>query len=194
MYPAFLNKNYYLKKQAIALTGKIRIYDPQGTQLAYCEQKMFKWREDIRIYADEGKTYELLYIQARNVLDFSGTYDVYDSLTRTWIGALQRKGWKSLTRDEWDVIGQNQYKVATIIEDSLGRALLRRLILGSLMPQNYDALGSNGERLADLKQRFNLVRYEMDIDFNYDQYQVLDPRLGLAVAVLLAIIEGKQES
>jgi hypothetical protein len=74
----------------------------------------------------------------------------------------------------------------------MGLAMLRRLLLGSLLPQNYD-LTINGERVADIKQNFNLFRYELNVDFSMDTSRRLDRRVGLAAAVLLAIIEGRQE-
>ena len=53
----------------------------------------------------------------------------------------------------------------SLIEDSLQYALLRRLLLGSLLPQNYDILIGD-QRVADVHQRFNLLRYELDFDFS----------------------------
>ena len=52
MNPIFQYPNYLLKRQAIALTGKFRIYDPTGNLVMFSEQKMFRLREDIRIYSD----------------------------------------------------------------------------------------------------------------------------------------------
>jgi hypothetical protein len=75
----------------------------------------------------------------------------------------------------------------------MGLALLRRFILGSLLPQNYD-LTVNSVRAADLKQRFNLFRYELDLDLSGNTARQLDPRLALAAAILLAAVEGKQSS
>jgi hypothetical protein len=49
-------------------------------------------------------------------------------------------------------------------------------------------------RVADLKQRFNLFRYELDLDLSMDAAHQLDPRLGIAAAILLAAVEGKQSS
>ena len=49
-------------------------------------------------------------------------------------------------------------------------------------------------RVADLKQRFNLFRYELDLDFSMDTAQRLDRRLGIAAGILLATVEGKQSS
>jgi hypothetical protein len=61
------------------------------------------------------------------------------------------------------------------------------------LPQNYD-LTLGGKRVADLRQRFNLFRYELDLDFSMDSARRLDRRLGLAAGILLAAIEGKQDN
>jgi len=78
-------------------------------------------------------------------------------------------------------------------EDDLKLALLRRFLLGVFLPQNYDIL-SNGQRLVDVRQRFNLFRYELDIDFSPDPDRRIDRRLGIAAGILLAAIEGRQDS
>ncbi|MDX9990559.1 MAG: hypothetical protein RBS68_00795 [Anaerolineales bacterium] len=193
MHPSFLYKQYLLKKQAIALTGKLRFYNPQGVVVLFSEQKMFKLREDIRVFSDEQKSQEVLAIKARQIIDFSAAYDVIDSISGQKVGALRRKGLKSILKDEWEVLDPSDNVIGLCFEDSMAMALLRRLMLGSLLPQNYDiTLGAN--RVADLKQRFNLIRYEMDVDFSMDMSGQFDTRLGIAAAALLAIIEGKQES
>ena len=192
MHTAFQHDQYLLKRQVFALTGKLRFYNPQGQLVLFSEQKMFKLREDIRIYSDEQKSQEVLAIKARQIIDFSAAYDVVDSATGQKVGALRRKGLKSILRDEWEVLGPNDDVIGLLFEDNMGLAMLRRLLLGSLLPQNYD-LTLGQERVADIKQRFNLFRYELDVDFSMDVNRRLDHRLGLAAAVLLAIIEGRQE-
>ncbi len=91
------------------------------------------------------------------------------------------------------MLDANENVVGKLFEDSIGLALLRRFLLGSWLPQNYDI--TFGEtRVADLKQRFNLLRYELDIDFTMDIAHLLDRRLGVAAGILLAAIEGKQRT
>jgi uncharacterized protein YxjI len=185
MNPAFQFNNYLLKRQVFALTGKFRIYDPSGNLLLFSEQKMFRLREDIRVFGDEGKHQE--------ILDFSAYYDVIDSAANEKVGVLRRKGLKSLLRDEWEILDVNDGNVGMLFEDSVSMALLRRLLLGSLLPQNYDvAIGS--ERVGDLRQRFNPFAYQLDMDFSMDSSRRLDRRLGIAAGILLAAIEGKQRS
>lgn len=192
MHNAFQFNQYLLKRQVFALTGKLRFYNPQGELVLFSEQKMFKLREDIRVFADEQKTQQILSIKARQIVDFSAAYDVVDSVSGEKVGALRRKGLKSILRDEWEVLDVNDAVVGLLFEDSMPLAMLRRLVVGSLLPQNYD-LTINNQRVADLKQRFNPFRYDMDIDFSMDTAQQLDRRIGLAAAILLAIIEGRQD-
>lgn len=192
MHNSFQYSQYVLMRQVFALTGKLRFYNPQGDLVLFCEQKMFKLREDIRVFADEQKSQEVLAIKARQIIDIAAVYDVIDSISGEKVGAFRRKALKSLMRDEWDVLDGSDRVIGSLFEDSLALAMLRRLVLGSLLPQNYDLTLSN-ERVVDLKQRFNLFRYEMDIDFRLDVANRFDRRLGLAAATLLAIIEGKQD-
>ncbi len=193
MNPIFQHQSYLLKRQVFALAGKFRFYDPMGNLVMFSEQKMFKLREDIRVYSDENKTQEVLSIKARQIMDFSAAYDVVDTATNQKVGALRRKGWSSMLRDEWQVLDANDNQIGTLFEDSVGLALLRRLLLGSWLPQNYDmTLGET--RVADLKQNFNLFRYELNIDFSMDSTRRLDPRLGIAAGILLAAIEGRQSN
>ncbi len=193
MHPAFQYDRYLLKRQVFALTGKFRVYNPQGQLVLFSQQKMFKLREDIRLYADEAKTQEIMYVKARQILDFSAAYDVVDSQTGSKVGVLRRKGFKSIVRDEWEVLDAYDQPIGILREDSMALAMLRRLILGSLLPQNYDVLFAE-TRVADLKQRFNLFRYELDIDFTMDTTRRFDHRLGIAAGILLATVEGRQSS
>jgi len=193
MHTTFGFDHYFLRRQVISLTGKIRLYTPDGQQVMYCYQKMFRLKEDIRAYTDESCTQELLYIQARSVIDFSAVYDVIDSGYGVKVGVLRRKGWRSLMRDEWEVLDAADQPIGVLWEDNPTRALVRRLLAGRLLPQDYDIIIGD-TRVADLRQRFNLFRYELDLDFGMDPNHLLDRRLGIAAGILLAIVEGRQDS
>lgn len=193
MNSIFQFPTYLLKRQAIALTGKFRFYDPAGRLVMFSEQKMFRLREDIRVYDAEDKSHEVLSIKARQIMDFSAAYDVVDTDMNQKVGVLRRKGLRSLLRDEWEVLDSNDRVIGQLFEDSIPLALLRRLLLGSWLPQNYD-LTMDGTRVADLKQNFNLFRYELNLDFSMDTTHRLDRRVGIAAGILLAAVEGRQDS
>jgi uncharacterized protein YxjI len=193
MNPIFQFPSYLLKRQAIALTGKFRFYDPAGRLVMFSEQKMFRLREDIRVYDSEDKSREVLSVKARQIMDFSASYDVVDTELNQKVGVLRRKGLRSLLRDEWEVLDADDRIIGQLFEDSVAMALLRRLLLGSWLPQNYD-LTVGETRVADLKQNFNLFRYELNLDFSMDTLHRLDRRVGIAAGILLAAVEGKQDS
>jgi len=193
MNPIFQHPRYTLHRQVFALAGKFRVFDPANQLVMFSEQKMFRLREDIRVYSDESKAREVLSIKARQIMDFSAAYDVVDTEMNQKVGALRRKGLRSLLRDEWEVLDENDNVKGLLFEDSMGLALLRRFLLGGWLPQNYDiSFGTN--RVADLKQNFNLFRYELNLDFTMDVARTLDRRLGIAAGILLAAVEGKQRS
>ncbi len=190
MHSAFSFDRYLLKRQVFALAGKFRFFDPAGQLVLYSEQKMFKLREDIRVYSDESKAQEVLMIKARQIVDFSAAFDVVDSTTGQKVGALRRKGFASILRDEWEVLDVGDNAVGKLFEDSMGLALVRRF-LTNLVPQNYD-MTFGTDRVADLKQAFNPFSYQLNIDFSMDINRRLDRRIGVAAGILLAAIEGRQ--
>src|SRR5690349_19157229 len=96
---------YTIRRKVFTLLGaKFHIYDPQGKLVGFSQQKAFKLKEDIRVYADEAKTDERLIILARQIVDFGAAYDVIDAKTQQKVGALKRKGWTSIVRDSWIVM------------------------------------------------------------------------------------------
>jgi len=191
MHSAFQYNQYLIKRQWFALRGIIRVFQPNGSLVLYCQQKIFQLKEDIRVYADENRNQELLYIQARQIIDFSANYDVFDSTTNEVIGMLRRKGFHSLARDHWQLFNNKAEQIAVIQEDNLTKALFRRVFLGGLLPLSYDMIIDN-VTVATIKQRFNIFQFELVLDFNLNVTQYVDHRLGIATCLLLAIIEGRQ--
>lgn len=192
MHQAFSRKTYTLQRKILSIANQYRIFNPEGNLVMYSKQKMFKLREDIRVYQDEEMSRELLVIKAQQVIDFAASYQVIDASSGASVGFLRRKGFSSLVRDHWQLLTPSREILGKIEEDQLGKALLRRLLLGSLLPQSY-SVDIGGKPAAEFRQNFHLLRYELVIDFSLNDQQVLDPRLGLAAAVLLAAIDGKQD-
>ncbi|MCU0293219.1 MAG: hypothetical protein MUF10_14705 [Thermoanaerobaculaceae bacterium] len=187
----FAYSTYLIRRKVFKLAGgAFHIFDPQGQLLMYSHMKAFKLKEDIRLFTGEDMREELLAIHARTVLDISATYDVTDSTTGQAVGALRRKGMRSLLRDEWLLLDTTDREVGLIREDSLGKALLRRF-LTNLVPQSFEAEMA-GHKVATFRQNFNPFVLKLTVDFTPDQTRALDRRLGLAAAILLCAIEGRQ--
>ena len=189
--PFQLDQYWARRKVIAAFTPKFHIYDPAGALVAYVEQKAFKLKEDITVFGDEEKTRPLLKIKARAILDISATYDVSDANTGAKVGALRRKGLKSIVQDEWAVLDLSDAEVGTIKEDSTLMAMLRRF-LSNLIPQNFH-LRIGDQDAGIIKQRFNPFVLTHDVDLRADNGRRFDRRLALAAVVLLLAIEGRQD-
>jgi len=168
------------------------IYDPQGQLVLYAYMGTLRGLQnaDIRLYTAEDRQIEVLLIQGRDHIDFLGTYDVTDAATGQKIGVLERRGFKSVVRDEWVIMDAEDHRIGVIREDSMVLALLRRF-LKALIPQTYYAeIGTS--QVCTLKQNFNPFVLKLTVDFSQDRSRVLDRRLGLAAGVLLCAIEARQ--
>lgn len=188
----FTHPTYTVRRQIFKLLGAaFHIYDPNGNVAFYSKQKAFKLKEDIRVYTGEDMRNEILTIKAKNIIDFSAAYDIFDPTTQTKVGVLKRKGMKSILKDEWIIMDANEKQIGLIQEDSMMLALVRRF-LTNLVPQSFDGT-INGQKVCHFKQNFNPFVTKITLDFSMDINNLLDRRLGIAAAVLLCAIEGKQD-
>ncbi|MBY3622148.1 hypothetical protein HGO21_21715 [Acinetobacter sp. CUI P1] len=191
MNTTYTHTEYIIRKKVFSIMGaKLHIYDNSEQLVLYSQMKAFKLKEDIALYTDESMQKELLRIKARSVIDFSATYDVHDTETGEHIGALRRKGLKSILKDEWTILDRHDQEIGKIKEDSTAMALLRRFI--SIIPQKYN-IEMDDTTIPAFKQNFNPFVTKIIADFSDDPKGMLDRRLGLAAGILLCAVEGKQD-
>jgi len=187
----FAHPTYLIRRKVFKLFGgAFHIYDPAGELVLFSEMKAFKLKEDIRLYSDEQMTTEILVIKARRVLDISSEYDVVDAATGDTVGVLKRKGLKSILKDEWILMDANDQETGLIKEDSLALALVRRF-LTNLIPQKFTAYVGETP-VCTYKQNFNPFVQKLTLDFTLDAQAQFDRRLGIAAAILLLAVEGRQ--
>jgi uncharacterized protein YxjI len=110
-YPLFVN----FKK--IALAAQFTVTDVDGNVICYVKQKLFKLKEDIKVYSDRDKVNLLYSFRADRILDFSANYGFFDK-NDVRFGNIKRKGMRSLWRAEYLIDGENQQEL-TLKEDSV---------------------------------------------------------------------------
>jgi len=114
----FSHQKYLVRRKILKLFGAaFHIYDPDGNVAFYSKMKAFKLKEDIPMYTGEDMQEEVLTIKARKILDFSSAYDVVDPTTNEKVGALKRKGLKSILKDEWIFMDSDDREIGLIKED-----------------------------------------------------------------------------
>ncbi|HEX7169006.1 MAG TPA: hypothetical protein VF230_18655 [Acidimicrobiales bacterium] len=174
MDPRFAHPRYSIHRKVLKLVGgAFTVFDPSGGVVLFAEQKAFKLKEDIRLFDGPAMQRELLRIGARRAIDISAIYDVFDSETNQLIGSLQRKGVRSMLRDEWAVLDAQGMQVGEVFEDSMALALVRRFLV-NLIPQNY-SVTIGGTEVAEMKQQFNPFAYRIDLDFSKGRGQRVRP-------------------
>lgn len=187
----FPHDRYTLIRNALRpFGGAVRVLDGDGRLVLLSESGVVRSRGRIRLYGDEERSVELLTIHTRQAVDFAVSYDVDDPQTGEHVGALRRQGFKSMVRDRWALLDSQDREFGTLREESLGRAVVRRLAM-HWFPQTFHAT-IDGRRVASFRQRFHPLMQRLEADFGDDEQRRLDRRLGLAAAVLLHAIEVRQ--
>lgn len=190
----YQHDHFVARKKLLKLFGgAFHIRTEDGRLLAYSHQKAFKLREDIRVYADEAQTIELLYIQADKIIDFSAAYRVHDSQTHELIGFLRRKGWTSLFRDSWEILDPQGVVRGHVREDSSWKATIRRLVENAsvFLPQTY-LLQVEGRTVGKMRQNFMGIPPKFYVDLSLDTDKLLPRPLAVATVILLLAVEGRQ--
>ena len=101
----------------LALASQIYVRDAGGNLLGYVKQKLFKLKEDINVFADEGQTQHLFNIKADKIIDFSAKYNFTDSSGRH-LGAIKRQGMRSIWKASYDIFNASGQQVMKIHEEN----------------------------------------------------------------------------
>jgi hypothetical protein len=177
------------RKKILAIAPTFEIFDVQGTPLVFCQEKLFKIKDDIRIYSDSTKKVELLRIKQRNVMDWAGLFDVFDPVSNAKIGAFRRKGWRSWLRDEWHILDTDDRQVGSILET--GTTFLRRIF--KFLPYTF-SFNVENQQVGSYTQHFAFIGYKATMDISAWQAGPFDRRLAFAGALLLMAVEAKEDA
>jgi uncharacterized protein YxjI len=170
-----------------------------GEPISFVEQKRFKFKEDIRFYADDTKQQELLRIKARQRFDPRARYDV-TAADGTKIGEIQKVFGASLLRSTYALFDAQGTEVATASEKSLVVALFRRLVdlvpyVGGFsdwlpIPYHFDFKRGDTVLGTHTRQAWKF-RDTYTIDMSGDPQRTLDRRLILAIAVGMDALQAR---
>lgn len=191
LHAAFRGHYYLVRRQVFKIFGAgFHIYDENDNLLLYSKELPFRLWDDFRVYADESQADELLNIKTPQFFEFAAVFNVQDSHTGEAVGAVARKGFRSMVRDEWHFLANNGAEIGRLVESETS-ALTSRF-LSNWIPQNYEIVAWDGRRVAEIVQHFNpfILKYSLNIS---DPDPPIDRRLLLAAGLLLAGVEGRQK-
>lgn len=112
-----MNYPLELSFKILALASQIYIRDNNQQLIGYVKQKLFKLKEDINVFADEGQTQLLFNIKADRVIDFSARYN-FTSANGNFLGSIKRQGMRSIWKANYEISDANGQQVFQINEES----------------------------------------------------------------------------
>jgi uncharacterized protein YxjI len=92
-----------LNFKKVALNPQVKVTDASGQVVLYTKQKAFKLKDAVTVFADAEQTRPLYTINADRVLDFNAKFNIADT-AGNHVGAVARKGRKSIWRAEYEVL------------------------------------------------------------------------------------------
>jgi len=114
MYDYPLNLRFKL----IALAPRIIVTDNKGKEILFVSQKVFKLKEDVRVYRTQEKQDEVYNIQANKILDFNTRYSFFDSANSQPLGSVKAKAWRSILSATYMVDDASEQQMMWIKEDN----------------------------------------------------------------------------
>ncbi len=107
-----------LRFKLIALAPRIIVTDAKDREILFVSQKVFKLKEDIRIYPNQQKEREIYNIRAEKILDFNTRYNFFTADTQEHIGSVKAKGWRSIWSATYMIDDPNGMQTNYIKEDN----------------------------------------------------------------------------
>lgn len=118
-----------LSFKILALAPQLSIRDANGNLVVYVRQKLFKLKEAVTVFGDEAQTQPLFSINADRVIDWSAKY-TFTETGGKYIGAIQRKGMRSIWKARYEVVEEGQLGMS--IEEENGWIKVMDSIFGDI--------------------------------------------------------------
>ena len=178
---------YTIKRKFWSFFERVfRVWTADGQLIMYIKHPLLKLREEFMFYGDEAQTKPLLRVKSKQVIAINFSYEITDAETNQPLGAVQKKGLKSILRDKFIIFDPHGVEIGYAQEQ--GAALLRRFI--PLLTSKH-AIFEDGKQVAFVKQRFRFFTKEFTVELQPST--VLEPRFVLAVALLALMAEARRE-
>ena len=156
-----MNFPLQLSFKLLAIASQIYVRDANGQLIGYVKQKLFKFKEAINVFADEGQTQLLFTIKADRVLDFSAKYN-FTSANGQLVGSIKRRGMRSILKAHYEIYDENDQQVCEIREENawikvvdslLGELPLIGMFTGYFFNPAYIVSRMDGTQVAKLQKQ-----------------------------------------
>ncbi len=190
---------FLLKQRFAPVVNRYEFTLPTGEPVCFVEQKRFTFKEDIRFFADESKSMEIMRLKARQRFDPRARYDVTGPGDEK-LGEIQKVFGSSLLRSTYTIFDARGEEAARAQEKSMGVAVFRRGVglvpfvgdFADWLPIPYHfTFTRDGELLGTHTRQAFKFRDTYTIDMTPDTDRTLDRRLVLAIAVGMDALQAR---
>jgi uncharacterized protein YxjI len=179
--------HYTIKRKFWSVFERVfRVWTADGQLIMYIKHPLMKLREEFMVYADEAQTRPLLRVKSRQVIAINFSYEITDAETNALLGAVQKKGLKSILRDKFIISDPSGTEIGYAEEQ--GASVLRRIF--PWLTSKHAIFTNDGQQVAFIRQIFRFFTKEFAVDIQSSQFE---PRFVLAVALLALMAEARRE-
>lgn len=194
-----MNYPLQLSFKLLAISTQVYVNDAAGRLAWYVKQKAFKLREAITVFADEGQTMPLFYINADRRLDFSANYHFSDAHGNEF-GLVKRDGMRSLWSAHYEIQAFNvaSFEVheanpwVKVLDSLIGELPVIGMFTGYLFHPAYVVTRGNGEVVMRLEKQpaFFESTFSIEKFVGLGEHEETSVLLGLMMVVLLERARG----
>lgn len=167
------------------LERTFRVFTADGQLIMLVKHPILRFREEFKVYADEGQTVPLLLVKSRQIIAINYTFDVVDIASGQLLGTVQKRGVRSIVRDKFVILDPTGTQIGTMEET--GASILRRFL--PILTSRHTMI-LHGQEAARMRQIFRLFTKEFEVEVASSQ---ADPRFVLACALLALMSEARRE-
>ena len=148
-----------LSFKLIALTTQVTVTDAVGRVVVHTNQKFFKFKEHVDVFADRTRAVKLAEIKANKVIDWSARYNSTDASGQA-IGSVGRKGWRSIWKAHYEVFNPEDNNPDFVISEEnpwakfmdglLGGIPILGMFSGYFFHPKYLAVSTDGRPVMSL--------------------------------------------
>ena len=203
MNPKFDRDKFLLNQKRMSFKEKYYVYDEDGHELFYVERpfRLFG-RRNITVFEDDSKQTPVLFINQEHYWELLRRNYTLTDADGEVLARFSRNNVTSLFLRGWDVMDPSGACTMKAREDSVAKAIIRRLVnfipfvdlLGGLIKTDFHFMqvdsSGNEKKIGSFDRRISLFdKYVLNLAEDTDR--TLDRRTALALGVLLDTAEKR---
>lgn len=196
-----MKKLFELHQKITLMANEYRVLVDEGNQpklAAYAKQKRLAVREQFTLFSDDSQKTVLATSKARNIMDISPTFDVFDS-NQKLLAVFKKEFSKSLLVSTWSIYSADgQTLLFSASEKSKAVAIARRVwelvpYVSEVVPfpmRFHFSIKADGEIVGEYT-KITTIRDNYALYLKENHIQSLDMRAWMVLAVLLDAMQSR---